>query len=149
MPDRFKAYLAAYLILRKGNEICMLRRAHTGYEDGNYGLIQGHLEGGETAEECIVREAKEEVGIDINLSDVRVVHVQHEPATRGGEYICVYLEASKWQGDPYNAETAKCDDVRWFDFAQLPENAIPNVRFALSEIDKGIIYSNFGWNRQI
>lgn len=34
--DRFKLIPAVYLLLRQDNEVLLLRRANTGYQDGKY-----------------------------------------------------------------------------------------------------------------
>ena len=45
--ERFKLIPAVYLLLRRDEEVLLLRRANTGYQDGKYGLIAGHLDGDE------------------------------------------------------------------------------------------------------
>ena len=64
--DRHKIIPATYVILRRGEEILMQRRLNTGYEDGNYGFVSGHVEKGETYRNAIIREAREEAGIILN-----------------------------------------------------------------------------------
>ena len=54
---------AAYLVLIKEKKILLLRRFNTGYEDGNYSFIAGHVEKSESFTACIIREAKEEANI--------------------------------------------------------------------------------------
>lgn len=149
MGERFKVKFAVYLLVRDGEKILMLKRANTGYQDGNYGLVQGHVDGGETVQEAIMREAKEEAGIDVALEDVDVVHVQHSPAQDepGAEYVCVFMEAKKWSGVVVNGEPEKCDEVSWFPLDQLPENTIVPVRAALEHIKEKVFYSNWGWER--
>ena len=44
---RFKLILSVYLILVKDGKTLLLRRTNTGYEDGNYGLVAGHVDGNE------------------------------------------------------------------------------------------------------
>jgi len=58
--DRFKVYSAAHLFLTRKDEILLLRRYDTGYEDGNYSVVAGHLDGGESVKRTMVREAQEE-----------------------------------------------------------------------------------------
>ena len=74
---RFKLIPTSHLILTKNDKILLLRRFNTGYEDGNYSVIAGHLDGNETFIQAMVREAKEEGGINIKPEDLEVVHVMH------------------------------------------------------------------------
>jgi 8-oxo-dGTP pyrophosphatase MutT (NUDIX family) len=143
--ERFKPYAAAYLVLVKDGQVLLLRRYNTGYQDGNYSLVAGHLEGGETTKQCIIREAKEEAGISLNSEDLEVVHVMHRlrPAR---EYFDFYLRAEKWTGEIINMEPDKCDELRWCDLGNLPDNMLPEVKLALENIAKGEHYGEIGWN---
>ena len=58
MKTRHTNIPASYLVLFDHNKVLLLRRFNTGYEDGNYSLIAGHVEEGETFTKCIIREAK-------------------------------------------------------------------------------------------
>ena len=75
--DRFKLIPAVYLLLQHDNKILLARRANTGYQDGKYSLPAGHLDGDELATTGIIREAKEEIGIDLLPEDVSLVHTCH------------------------------------------------------------------------
>lgn len=68
---------ASYLVLEKDNKILLLRRFNTGYEDGNYSFIAGHLENDESLTQCIIREAKEEAGITLKEEDLKVEYILH------------------------------------------------------------------------
>ena len=75
--ERFKAVIAVHLILIKDNQILLLRRFNTGYEDGNYSVVAGHLDGNESVLKAMQREAFEEAGIQISEKDLQIVHVMH------------------------------------------------------------------------
>jgi 8-oxo-dGTP pyrophosphatase MutT (NUDIX family) len=142
--ERFKIYSAAYLILVKDKQILLQRRYNTGYQDGNYSLVAGHLEGGETTKQCIIRETEEEAGITLQPDDLKVIHVMHR-ITPNREYFDIYLRAEKWAGNITNKEPDKCDGIKWFKTDNLPANMVPEVKSALENINKNLYYSEFGW----
>ena len=146
MPqERHRIIPAAYVILRRGNEILMQRRLNTGYEDGNYGLVSGHVEK-ESYVAGIIREAKEEVGIDLKPEYLSMVHLMHRRGESDENIIGdVFFVAEKWDGKIKNMEPAKCDDLSWFSMDNLPENTIPYIREALKYVDESVLYSEYDW----
>lgn len=63
MNERHSNIPAAYLTLFRDNKVLLLRRCNTGYEDGNYSMVAGHVDQGETFTQAIIRESNEEAGI--------------------------------------------------------------------------------------
>lgn len=62
MPtDRFRLAAAVYGILSQGDHVLLVRRAGSGYRDGQLSLPTGHLDGGEDAITALVRELREEL----------------------------------------------------------------------------------------
>lgn len=145
--ERFKLIPAAYLFLVKDGKILLSRRFQTGYEDGNYSVPAGHVDGGEAAREALVREAREEIGIVIVPEQLRHVHTMHR-FCGDHERVDLFFSADEWRGEVGNLEPDKCDDLQWFPLHQLPENTIPCVRQAIECYDRGIGYSEFGWDNQ-
>ncbi len=142
--EKFKPYAATYLVLIKDGQVLLLRRFNTGYQDGNYSLIAGHLDGGETAKQCIIREAGEEAGVKVSPEDLEVAHVMHR-LSPDREYFDIYLRTEKWTGEITNMEPEKCDELKWFNMDGLPDNMLPEVKLALENINKNVHYGEFGW----
>ncbi len=128
--ERFKLYSATYLILIKDGKILLLKRFNTGWQDDNYSLISGHLDGNETVADSMTREAKEESGINIQPDDLKVVHTMHR-ITKDREYIDFFLIANQWKGEPKILEPDKCSELTWYPLEQLPQNIIPHVKKAI------------------
>ena len=138
---------ASYLTLFKDNKVLLLRRCNTGYEDGNYSMIAGHVDPGETFTQCILREAKEEAGIILKPEHLKVVHVVHRNSgePENNERVDVFFVAEEWEGEIVNKESQKCDDLSWFDLDHIPDNVIPFIRQVIEEIKNKNFYSEYGW----
>lgn len=74
---RSKFPVAVHLFFLRDKQILLLRRFKTGYEDGSYSVVAGHVDAGETVTQAAIREAKEEVGVMLEPTDRKVVHVMH------------------------------------------------------------------------
>ncbi len=146
VKERFRLVCAAYLILKKDGKVLLLRRFNTGFEDGNYGLISGHLNGGESITHAMAREAEEEAGIIIQQEDLKITHVMHRKCSdTEHERICVFVSASKWTGKISNMEPDKCDDIGWFSINSLPPNTIGYIKRAIDYSDSNVFFSEDGW----
>ncbi|HEY4526213.1 MAG TPA: NUDIX domain-containing protein [Candidatus Paceibacterota bacterium] len=142
--QRFKVVPAVYLMLIKDGQILLSRRFQTGYEDGNYSLPAGHLDGGETLTEALVREVKEEIDVVIKKEDIELKHTMNRKAS-DHERIDFFFTVRNWRGEPKIMEPNKCDDLKWFPLNNLPANIIPCVRFAIESVLSDKPYSEYGW----
>ena len=140
---------AAYLIIKRKNEIILLKRKNTGYEDGNYSFIAGDVEKGESFKGCIIREAKEEAGIKICESDLHLVHIMYRKKKNNDKHerIDSFYEADKWKGNISNLEPEKCSELKWFNKDNIPENTIPFIKKVLEQIEKKVFFTEFGWQK--
>lgn len=144
MSERFKLIPAVYLVLRRGDDVLLLQRANTGYHDGKYSVVAGHMDGDELGTSAMIREAREEAGIELTPEDLKFVHLVHRlNRETGDERVDVFYEADTWKGEITNIEPEKCDDLSWFPIDQLPENTIPLIRNVLMQIKDGIHYSEY------
>lgn len=140
--------VAVFLVLLKDNQILLSQRKNTGYHDGEYSVVAGHVEAGETFTQAVRREAKEEVGLILKLKKLAVAHVQHRKSEADqSERVDVYFVAREWRGEIKNQEPHKCSQLKWFDLKKLPDNMVPCVRAAIGNIIKQQTYSEFGWQK--
>ncbi len=146
---RTTGVLAAYLVLIRDGKVLLSQRKNTGYYDGHFGLVSGHVEGKETFTEAIIREAFEEVGILLKSSDLETCHVMHryENLDHPGlkVRVDVFILARNWNNDVINKEPDKCSCLDWFNVDNLPENTIPYVKRALDSIQTDKRYSEYGF----
>jgi 8-oxo-dGTP diphosphatase len=84
--------LAVHIFFIRGGTVLLLRRFNTGYEDGNYSVPAGHLEGDETVVQAAIREAREEIGVGLRPDEVAVVGTMHRKS--GDERVDFFVVAS-------------------------------------------------------
>ncbi len=108
--------------------------------DGFYSLPAGHLETGERLVQAVVREAHEEIGLDLQETDLTLYHVMHrQNAEVKSEYIDFYFKVAYWIGEPVNNEPEKCEHIKWFPLEALPHKIVPSVKAAI-EFYKGKLF---------
>ncbi|MDR1267800.1 MAG: NUDIX domain-containing protein [Holosporales bacterium] len=130
---------AAYLILENAKgEILLLKRLNTGYRDGFYSFVAGHVEPQEMPSAAIIREAYEEAGIVLQPENVVLRHMMTlVPPGR----IDYYFQATCWSGTVCNREPDKCSELIWCAPTSLPSNIIPHVRQALSFVQSHVPFA--------
>ena len=144
--ERFTMTVAVYLVLIKDDKVLLLRRFNTGWADGSYSFISGHVDGNEPVSSAMCREAKEEAGINVDPKNLKFEHVMHRTSDK--EYIDFFFTVSDWEGEPYNAEPNKCDELKWFPIDEVPDNTLPYIKQVLIDIKENIKFSEVGWERK-
>ena len=142
MKERFQNGIVADLLMIKNEDgkkkILLSKRKNTGYKDGEYELPGGHLEENEDLYEAMIREAKEELGISLNRQDLKIVHIMHHYRGKRMNFI---LEIEKSNLEPRIMEVDKCEELKWVEINNLPENTMEKVKIIISYIEKGELYS--------
>lgn len=140
---KFSLHAAVYLLLEEDKKVLLLRRFNTGWSDGKYTLPAGHFDGGETVKTAAAREALEETGVIIKEEDLEIIHVLHIITDK--EYICYFLKAEAWKGEPTNKEPEKCDEIYWAPIDDLPSNTLPFITDVIDNVNNGIMFSEVGF----
>ncbi|HEY9645950.1 MAG TPA: A/G-specific adenine glycosylase [Chroococcidiopsis sp.] len=100
-------------------QILIDRRRQEGLLGGLWEFPGGKIEPGETVEECIKREIREELGIEISVGDrlIAIDHAYSHFRVTLNVHHCQYLS-----GDPQPLE---CDEVRWVGVQELEQYPFP------------------------
>ncbi|MDR3624939.1 MAG: NUDIX domain-containing protein [Chlamydiales bacterium] len=85
----------------------------------SWSLPGGHLEFGETPEECAIRETLEETGLFVSQVK-RGPWINDYFAESHSHYITLLMIARYEGGEPEVKEKEKCKIWQWFPYAQLP-----------------------------
>jgi len=98
--------------------LVLLGKRKGAHGDGEWGFPGGHLELGETVEECARRELSEETGLQASF-------VEMSGWSYDGKYVTLYTIVREFKGEPQLLEPAKCEGWQWF-----PPDALPKPLFA-------------------
>ncbi|MDX3326370.1 MULTISPECIES: methyltransferase domain-containing protein [Streptomyces] len=131
-PHRHTEVVDVHLVLRKGSEVLLARRAGTGYADGLLHAPSGHAEDGEDVRAAMVREAAEEIGVELDPDELRVALVMQHRGPGGNPRIGWFFEADHDPArPPRNAEPDKCSQLDWFPLDALPDDMVAYCRAGL------------------
>ncbi|MBD1930499.1 MULTISPECIES: NAD(+) diphosphatase [Cyanophyceae] len=103
---------AVIVLISRGEEILLARASR--FPAGMYGLIAGFVEPGESLEETIVREVREEVGIEVK--DIRYFGSQPWPFPNS---LMIGFTATYASGDII-IDPQELEDAAWFSKDSLP-----------------------------
>jgi len=134
---------SGYALFVRKNKILLSRRKNTGYMDGYFSVPAGHIEDGESLIEGTCREIKEETGITVTTKDIQLVHVMHRKSD--DVRMDFFFLVKNVYGTPKNTEPLKCSGLKWYPIDALPNNTIPYIKHAIMQMNKSVIYSEFGW----
>lgn len=136
-------FLAAiYMIIKNGEgKILLQRRQGTKLWPGYLALPAGHIDKGENAVDALIREAKEELDIEITEDDVTDSFVVNRLNKSLPPYFDIYFEISKYKGDIKIAEPEKCSEIIWCSENELPNDMIDFEIEAIKNNKQGVKFS--------
>ena len=119
------------IIINSKNEVLLLKRsASSRTEPGYWSRPGGEVEYGETVEEAVAREVKEETGIEVKV--IRFLEItQNINKNENKHWIALGFLAEHVSGVPINAEPAKHDEVKWFPLNALPKKLTDYTKNAI------------------
>jgi 8-oxo-dGTP diphosphatase len=112
--------IACDVILERDGKVLMGKRLNA-VGAGSYGMPGGHLEFGESLQNCAKRELLEETGLI--AEELEFVAIVSQPQTVTPQhYVHFVFKCSRFKGEPVNIEPDRCEGWEWFDINNLPAN---------------------------
>ncbi|MEM9135858.1 MAG: A/G-specific adenine glycosylase [Cyanobacteria bacterium P01_F01_bin.42] len=116
-----RKYIGVAVIWNEQGDILIDRRPADGLLGGLWEFPGGKIEAKETPEDCIRREIKEEIGIEVSVGDhlITVDHAYTHFKVRLIVHHCQYIS-----GEP---QTLACDEIRWVKPETLSDFPFPKA----------------------
>lgn len=109
------------VVIKEGK--VLLGKRKNAHGSGNWSAAGGHLEFGETIEECAQRELYEETGI--TALSLHLGPWTNDIIDEKKHYITLFVFVTQFEGEPQLREPDKCEGWRWFFWNKLPSPLFP------------------------
>lgn len=134
---------AIYMIIKnEKGEILFQRRCGSKLWPDFLGLPAGHVDKGEDVYQALVREAREELNIDINAKDIEDTFVVNRINKNLKPYYDIYFVIKNYKGIIKINEPNKCQELKWVLLDNMPDDVIEFEKIALTNYKKGIKFSS-------
>lgn len=107
------------VLIRRGDSFLLARKPE--WPAGRYSLVAGFLDFGESLEECVQREVREEVGVEV--ANLRYVGSQNWPFP--SQLMAGFV--ADYAGGTVEVDRKEIEDARWFSPDSLPDS-LPGKR---------------------
>ena len=159
--ERYRVVPAAYVLLLQadddgGERVLLQLRQNTGFMDGYWACgAAGHVEAGESVADAALREAREELGVQIAGEDLEPLTAMHRSQGTGlaiDERVDFFFACRRWSGEPRALET-KAGELRWVRLdalTTLPGPVVPHERYVLDLFAAGSVpaVTSFGFEQR-
>ena len=126
-----RPHIGVGVMVWQGDRLLLGKRISP-YRENSWQFPGGHLEFGETVEDCASREVQEEAGIEVHsitpcgyTNDVFIDADRH--------YVTLFVCAEYGSGDVRVMEPDKCEQWQWFRPDQLPQPLFMPIRNFLKQ----------------
>lgn len=140
LPKATNLSSEAYIV--DGSRLLLGLRKNT-YGAGTWAMPGGHLNYMERADECLVREIKEEMSLDIRASDMELLALTDDlQPDSPNHYLHLTFKVNLKGKVPQVTEPEFCEQWKWFELNNLPKNIFPPHKKIFETIASGKVYSS-------
>ena len=134
---------AIYMIIKnEKGEILFQRRCGSKLWPDFLGLPAGHVDKGEDVYQALVREAREELNIDINVKNIEDTFVVNRINMNLKPSYDVFFVIKNYKGIIKINEPNKCQELKWVLLDNMPDDVIEFEKIAFTNYKKGIKFSS-------
>ncbi len=149
--DQQRPSVGVGVLIVKDNKVLLGKRKNA-HGEGTWCPPGGHLEFGESFEDCARRETLEEAGI--NIKNIRLITATNDIFSKEKHYITLCFLADYDKGEVTIKEPEKCERWEWFAWDALPtplflpiENLIKEgFTLSIQRKDEHPIYQHYKGN---
>jgi 8-oxo-dGTP diphosphatase len=135
--------LGAYALVRRDDAVLLVRISGRGFHTGSWTLPGGGVRHGESPRDALLREVREECGVDCSVGELLTVHDDHFSGTApSGRYedfhavALVFEAALAPDAEPVLAEEdGTTDAVAWVPVGDVERGAVPVLEVVREALD--------------
>lgn len=113
--------VVAGILLCEGRALLCHRRDDLNWYPGVWDLVGGHTEPGETAIQALIRECREELGVEIGDTGESV-------QVTDAELELTVFRVHEWSGEPVNAAPEEHQEIGWFAASEISRLRLADPR---------------------
>lgn len=118
------------VVLKEDRVLLGKRKGAHGAE--TWSTVGGHLEFGETIEECAARELAEETGL--TALSLRLGPWVNDVIEDDKHYVTIFVFVDKFEGELQLLEPHKCESWHWCELGALPYPLFPPVTSLIKKV---------------
>jgi 8-oxo-dGTP diphosphatase len=128
-PPRGPEHECVGAIIVRGESILLGKRsAERSFYPDVWDVFGGHVEAGESYEQTLRRELREELGI-LPIA-CQYLETWHEPdRTEGAALACHFYIVTEWRGTPKNVAPQEHSEINWYHFEEVAQLKLAHPKY--------------------
>lgn len=118
-------YSLGFIFDSSTQNVLLIQKQKPEWQKGKLNGIGGKCESGEKSIDCMIRETKEETGLETSAKAWTYIGAMKQ------SFGDVDVFTLKYEGSPSDAQHADHEEIAWLEAEQLPNNVMQNLRWLI------------------
>lgn len=136
--QEYPRFASMAIVLSEYSEVLLAHRAQKPFI-GLWDFPGGHMHVGETPEECLRREVREELGVDCQMEELFHVYSDKGQNPKNADVAAFYFVTIP--SDSHFIKNVEMDDFRYFPLAEIPRELAYQNQLVIEDLKKRLGYS--------